>query len=296
MSSFRLIPTAAALLSISSRTSADILNDITSFSGLRAINFAIGAPPLYCLFYPFAVRYNIFIFRYLKMNTKKGEDMKKRAFLWGCIGVAAVALGCCDRFRSSQKEMDVVSSYCISSAGEEVQNINVVTHEPVQDFEGCAQEILERYMSNSFRTIDFDHDARGYPIEINADVYETVQGGKQGRRIFSVSYRQQSHRNCSLTSACVTPAPAVVSVVAHRNSTRFNYFLYKACEAVEIPKRGTHCIRKTYISRLYVNGVDEATIQKQAGHTDSSTTRSYYRFVVQNQQHQQEAISRAIGF
>lgn len=80
------------------------------------------------------------------------------------------------------------------------------------------------------------------------------------------------------------------------NSTRFNYFLYKACDAVGIPRRSTHCIRKTYISRLYMNGVDEATIQKQAGHTDSSTTRSYYRFVVQNQQHQQEAISRAIGF
>lgn len=123
--------------------------------------------------------------------------MEKRVLRLVCGGLAAGFLGCWCVLENGQKEMDVVNSQCISSGGEEVQNINVVTYEPVRDFEGCAQEILERYMSNSFHTIDFDHDEQGYPVEINADVYETAEDLRKGDSIFSVSYRQQDAKSRS---------------------------------------------------------------------------------------------------
>lgn len=79
------------------------------------------------------------------------------------------------------------------------------------------------------------------------------------------------------------------------NSTRFNYYLYKACEAVGIPKRSTHCIRKTYASKLLDAEVEESIVKTQMGHTDIKTTRDYYYFTTQNQQYKKQQISRVIG-
>lgn len=79
------------------------------------------------------------------------------------------------------------------------------------------------------------------------------------------------------------------------NSTRFNYHLYKACEAVGIPKRSTHCIRKTYASKLLDAGVEETIICTQMGHTDIKTTKDYYYFSTQSQKYKEQQISKAIG-
>lgn len=79
------------------------------------------------------------------------------------------------------------------------------------------------------------------------------------------------------------------------NSTRFNYYLYKACEAVGIPKRSTHCIRKTYASKLLDAEVEESIVKTQMGHTDIKTTRDYYYFTTQNTEYKKRQISRAIN-
>ena len=57
----------------------------------------------------------------------------------------------------------------------------------------------------------------------------------------------------------------------------FNDQIHRACKAVGIPERSTHKIRKTYASALLDGAVNEKLVQKQMGHSDSSTTKRYYR-------------------
>ena len=52
--------------------------------------------------------------------------------------------------------------------------------------------------------------------------------------------------------------------------------LYKVCEAVGIPKKSPHKIRKTYGSILLDNGIDNKLIQGQMGHTDIVCTERFY--------------------
>lgn len=54
--------------------------------------------------------------------------------------------------------------------------------------------------------------------------------------------------------------------------------LYRACEKINIPKRGMHVLRKTYATRLINSNVDEAVIINQMGHTDIKTTKDYYYY------------------
>ena len=54
--------------------------------------------------------------------------------------------------------------------------------------------------------------------------------------------------------------------------------LYRACEKVNIQKRGMHVLRKTYATRLINSNVDEAVIINQMGHTDIATTKNYYYY------------------
>lgn len=54
--------------------------------------------------------------------------------------------------------------------------------------------------------------------------------------------------------------------------------LYRACEKINIQKRGMHVLRKTYATRLINSNVDEAVIINQMGHTDISTTKNYYYY------------------
>lgn len=56
----------------------------------------------------------------------------------------------------------------------------------------------------------------------------------------------------------------------------FRRKLYRACEAVGIPKRSPHKIRKTYDTGLMYNGVNEDIIKGLMGHTDIATTRRNY--------------------
>ena len=53
--------------------------------------------------------------------------------------------------------------------------------------------------------------------------------------------------------------------------------IHRACKAVDIPERSTHKIRKTYASALLDGSVNEKLVQKQLGHSDIYTTKTYYR-------------------
>lgn len=80
-------------------------------------------------------------------------------------------------------------------------------------------------------------------------------------------------------------------------STRaFNYYLKKACNAVDIPYRSSHKIRKTYGSSLIESNVDERIIINQMGHTDIRTTKAFYNFNRKNKEKVSKIITEAIPY
>lgn len=72
--------------------------------------------------------------------------------------------------------------------------------------------------------------------------------------------------------------------------------LYRICDKVSIPRRGPHCIRRTYASTLLDNHTDESLVKNQMGHTDITTTIKYYQFCVRNNSEQREQILNAINY
>ena len=78
------------------------------------------------------------------------------------------------------------------------------------------------------------------------------------------------------------------------NSTRFNYWLYKACDAIGIPKRSTHKIRKTYASTLIDANVENSIIKHQMGHSDIKTTFDHYYRDRTTSEYKTEQITKAI--
>lgn len=54
--------------------------------------------------------------------------------------------------------------------------------------------------------------------------------------------------------------------------------LNQVCDAVDIPRRSMHKIRKTYASHLIDSGLPDTTITREMGHSDIATTRGYYHF------------------
>lgn len=79
------------------------------------------------------------------------------------------------------------------------------------------------------------------------------------------------------------------------NSTRFNYWLYKACDEVGIPRRSTHKCRKTYASLLIDGGVDKAITKNQMGHSTFRTTDEYYHRSTKTKAEVKKQISAAVS-
>lgn len=76
----------------------------------------------------------------------------------------------------------------------------------------------------------------------------------------------------------------------------FNYYIQKACKEVGIKPRSTHKIRKTYASTLLASGVDDAIVLNQMGHSDISTTHTYYHYDITNDETRLKKINEAINF
>lgn len=60
----------------------------------------------------------------------------------------------------------------------------------------------------------------------------------------------------------------------HTNAIRKK--LKRICEAVEVPYKSPHKIRKTFCSILLDNNINQSFIKAQMGHTDISTSEMYY--------------------
>lgn len=62
-------------------------------------------------------------------------------------------------------------------------------------------------------------------------------------------------------------------------SRSFNYWLKKYCKEAGVPFKSSHCIRRTFASRLYAEGMPLEEIRVYMGHEDTETTKSYiYNF------------------
>lgn len=61
-------------------------------------------------------------------------------------------------------------------------------------------------------------------------------------------------------------------------SNTIDHKLYSYCDAIGIPKKSAHKIRKTYISQIIQGGVDLDTVCRISGHVDLKTTFDSYLF------------------
>ena len=72
--------------------------------------------------------------------------------------------------------------------------------------------------------------------------------------------------------------------------------LARMCVRLGIPPRRLHKVRKTVCSKLCDNGVDERLLLKQIGHTDKTTTETYYHRDRRSLEEKQDIINRAIAY
>ena len=80
------------------------------------------------------------------------------------------------------------------------------------------------------------------------------------------------------------------------NPNRLYTLLKDACKrCINIPVKGTHRIRKTFVSTLVNNGVPITTASRIAGHADERTTIKNYLFDTNNEEETKKAILNALG-
>lgn len=76
----------------------------------------------------------------------------------------------------------------------------------------------------------------------------------------------------------------------------FEFYLKKACLAVDIKPRSMHKIRKTYASKLLASNMDEAIVLNQMGHSNIITTQNYYHYNITDDDTQFKKINQALNF
>jgi len=60
----------------------------------------------------------------------------------------------------------------------------------------------------------------------------------------------------------------------------YNDGIARMCKALNISRISMHKIRRTYGTTLFDNDVDESIIMEQMGHSDISTTRRFYYYLL----------------
>ena len=89
----------------------------------------------------------------------------------------------------------------------------------------------------------------------------------------------------------------LISIAGKRvTSKQINYWLQKQCKEINILPRSTHKIRRSYISKLLSEKVDDAFVQGQAGHTDIATTQKYYHYCINSNKENLEKLNKIISF
>ena len=76
----------------------------------------------------------------------------------------------------------------------------------------------------------------------------------------------------------------------------FSHKIRRICEAVNIPVRSMHKIRKTYGTTLLDAHADEAFITEQMGHADIKTTRQFYYYSNKDKIERIQQLNKALYF
>lgn len=85
----------------------------------------------------------------------------------------------------------------------------------------------------------------------------------------------------------LNPSGEYVMMVGTRRviTNNWNWYLYKACDELKIPRRSMHKLRKTYGTLLIDNNTEDSVIKEQMGHSDIATTRKYYYYSNKNDEY-----------
>lgn len=138
-------------------------------------------------------------------------------------------------------------------------------------------------------------------------VYKSDIPGKMISEVVDYTKTERGDRYIYLPEDCVNLVVMLRMLVrdseyimyknGHRISKKMFYeYLVKACEAVGIPKRSMHKIRRTYATMLIDANVEDSLIMEQMGHSDISTTRKYYYYCNKDNAYKRSQIQNAIKF
>lgn len=108
-----------------------------------------------------------------------------------------------------------------------------------------------------------------------------------------------------LAELCIaTPSQSYVFINKKKNKQGKNgrigtqairRYLKDVCNAVEVPYKGVHAIRKYYESQMKKNGVPDEIRRLQLGHKDISTTEEYYDRNLYSEQETAKYLNACIG-
>jgi len=76
-------------------------------------------------------------------------------------------------------------------------------------------------------------------------------------------------------------------------SRSFNYWLEKYCKEAGVPFKSSHCIRRTFASRLFAEGMSLEELSVYMGHEDTDTTKGYiynYNEIEKNRAYMDKAL------
>ncbi|WP_143008462.1 tyrosine-type recombinase/integrase [Pseudobutyrivibrio sp. YE44] len=133
---------------------------------------------------------------------------------------------------------------------------------------------FERHTMYIHREIVRRKDSEGH--EIFVCVNHTKSGLKEGNRVQPLSDKaievlkaQRRENPFGEYVFLYNDAPLV--------SNTINHHLKRICERVDIPYMSSHKIRFWSVTNMYANGMQQADIQRMAGHADPATTDHYKR-------------------
>ena len=90
-----------------------------------------------------------------------------------------------------EKGMDVVGIRAEIVENGTIEHLAIVTNtDGIEDWEACAEEIIERCVNNDFQSVHFSYDLNEYPVGLHAEVYLTEEDMRNGVAVFSMSYMQ----------------------------------------------------------------------------------------------------------
>ena len=107
------------------------------------------------------------------------------------LGMITMLSGC--HAQNYSGEMTIHSSQIFAADNYYEEYITVCTNlKKIDNYEMCAQEIIDRCIANNFENILFDYSNRGYPNRLVATVFPNSNDMKKGRAAFQLTYSADS--------------------------------------------------------------------------------------------------------